>query len=105
MMHDDDDLERALRLVPAVKLDARFNDAVMQRIQSPSARGVVVQLFAEPVVPVTLASASVVAWQSMHGALTTGAALALAPLLGFLSWRLFRTYERITTPCAGGASS
>jgi uncharacterized protein (DUF983 family) len=96
-----DDLDALLGIVVPARVSAGFNDAVMLRIHDTAWRralAALIQVLAEPVVPVSLAFAIVLAWQCQRSGVTIGMALTLAPLLSLLSWRLFRTYERLTMP-------
>jgi hypothetical protein len=90
--------------VPA-EVTAGFNDAVMRQIHV-RAPGMFVQIMAEPVVPVSIAIATIVAWHHEllvtvanivalaigSTGMTTGLALMLTPLTGWISWRLFRAF-------------
>lgn len=109
------ELDRALAIVIPVTLPANFNDAVMRSIHAKPKTNALAQILAEPVVPISLAVVIMIALQldnvtaafaRAFGVIAQGAPLnigvaagiAIAPLLFWSSWRLFRVYERLTTP-------
>ncbi len=90
-----EELERLLAIHIPVRVDAGFNDAVMRRIHdTPWAALAAVP--AEPIVPLSVALAIVLAF--LQPAFTIHIGFALAPVLFALSWGLFRVFERMTTP-------
>jgi len=92
---DSEELERLLAVRIPARVDAGFNDAVMRRIQA-TPRAAIAGVPAEPIIPLSVALAIVLAF--LRPALTIPTAMILAPLLFALSWGLFRVFERMTTP-------
>lgn len=109
------ELDRALAIVTPVALNASFNDAVMRSIHPKKRTNVFVQVLAEPVVPISLAVVIMIALQfhNVTAAFTrvfsivaqgaplnvgVATAIAIATLIFWSSWRLFRVYEHLTTP-------
>jgi len=108
------ELDRALTVVVDAPVAATFNDAVIARIHDAH-RGrrlfaTCVQWLAEPIVSISLAIAIMIAWQHRIVANVVSAmigpmqsvdvvavliALALAPLVLFISWRLLRVSESL----------
>jgi hypothetical protein len=66
-----------------------------------------VQVIAEPIVPLSLALAIILGsrWRAVVASLTINAALLLAPIVFLISWRLFRTFERMTALTLFGEES
>jgi ABC-type enterochelin transport system permease subunit len=106
------ELDQLLGIVVPATVRPGFNDSVMQRIHASDKLEAVVQIFAEPIVPLSLALAIVIAFQrralagivmqlsTWHLAppdVTLTMTFAIAPLLLALSWLLFRACERMTT--------
>jgi hypothetical protein len=109
------ELDRALAIVTPVTPGAHFNDAVMRTIHANVKTNALTQVLAEPVVPISLAIVIMIALQfrnvtaaftrifdlvAQSAPLNAGvfAAIAIAMLVTWSSWRLFRVYERLTTP-------
>jgi hypothetical protein len=105
------EIEHVLGVVVPAAVSAGFNDAVMRQIHKRGP-GIFVQVMAEPVVPVSLGIATIVA--SQHGrfaamandvalaigsaGMSMGLALTLASLTGWVSWRLFRFLRETLMP-------
>jgi hypothetical protein len=108
------EVERLLGVVVPAVVSAGLNDAVMRRIHARAVLSVFVEVMAEPLVPMAVAIASVAAWQyelvssgvhdvavaigrllSDSGGMTIGVAVTLAPVTAWISWRLFRAFERL----------
>lgn len=99
------ELDRLLGVVVQAEVSAGFNDAVMRQIERRGP-GLLVQIMAEPVVPFSLGIAAIVAWHHAwlvvmandaalaigSAGMTTSLALILAPLTGWISWRVFRAF-------------
>ena len=92
------ELERALAIPIPAKVSVDFNDAVMRRIHENSWLSALTQTIADPTIPVTLALTIIlgIEWRAL-ASLTIDAALVLAPIVFAISWRLFRSFERITS--------
>jgi hypothetical protein len=101
------EVERLLGIVVPADVTAGFNDAVMREIHAPH---YLLQVFAEPIVPVSLALATIVAWQyrtlvmlvaGVANDLTAtidrmgSVALVVTPLIALISWRIFRAFEHL----------
>jgi hypothetical protein len=105
------EIDRLLAIVAPAEVSTGFNDAVMRQIHTRSP-GVFVHVMAEPVVPVSIGIATIVAWHHQlvvtvannvafaigSTGMTTGLALMLTPLTGWMSWRLFRAFTRAVAP-------
>ncbi|HEV7766625.1 MAG TPA: hypothetical protein VGQ76_16610 [Thermoanaerobaculia bacterium] len=95
----EEELERVLAIKVPARVSDGFNDAVMRQIHATSGRrmlAALVELFAEPIVPLAIVLVTIMALlMSTEG---IRVAVALAPILFWISWRLFRTYERLTLP-------
>jgi hypothetical protein len=89
------ELEQLLAVTLPVQVSAGFNDAVLRRIHA-TPWAALAAVPAEPVVPLSVALAIVLAW--LRPALTLPVAFVLAPILFALSWALFRVFERLTAP-------
>lgn len=114
------ELDRLLSVVVPGVVREDFNDVVLRKIHATSGRRRVldgfVQLFAEPLVAISLALAAMMAWQyealaiaarqvvSMIDGHSGDAALVfafvLAPLMAWISWRIFRMFEFAARPAA-----
>lgn len=95
----EEELERVLAVRVHARVSDGFNDAVMRQIHATLGRRVLaalVECFAEPIVPLAIVLVTIMAWFASREGIR--AALALAPILFWISWRLFRTYERLTLP-------
>ena len=97
-LHAAMELDRALAIQIPAKVSVDFNDAVIRRIHETSWLAALTQTMAEPLIPVTLALTIIlgIEWRALTS-LTIDAALVLAPIVFVMSWRLFRTFERITS--------
>lgn len=102
------ELDRALAIVMPVAPGADFNDAVMRTIHAKPRTNAVAQIVAEPVVPIAIAIAIMIAlrFDDVSAAIAhvtpisigVAASITIATLIFWSSWRLFLIYERLTTP-------
>jgi hypothetical protein len=109
------ELDRLLAIVVPGEVRSDFNDVVMQKIQAKNGwrrmLGESAQIFAEPVVAISLALMIVTAslWSRMTSAmerlpdnLTLTLALVAASGMAWISWRIFQTFDVAlrVAPCA-----